>query len=583
MRLLRILAVSLPTGLWLQSACFTAPENRDFGISSKAGSSGRSNDASVDGSGGAGGGGSGASGASGTGGSGAARPDGSAGGTSDAGSCQVDGDCDDRDRCSGTEKCVAGTCQAGTALANKTNCTLTERSVPEGGLDSGGSTLIIVPGACYEGQCLKKCDETSDCDDENPCTGQEACDGLRGVCVPGIPPSCDDADDCTQDGCDPDSGACVNQLIDKDDDGHAASSLGACGDDCDDDDETIYTGAAELCDAKDNDCNGTDDDNTPFWYVDCDSDGFSASTQNSVQQCAAPAGGPPVCGGAGKWTAVAPVSAATQDCNDAVAAAHPGNEETCDGVDNDCNGVNDDVLPKKWADCDGDGYARANAPAIFSCVHEAGPPTACPTGSWTSNEPVEGSIDCRDTDAAYSPAQSEDCAAPDGIDQNCDGVVDGYRWFKDCDGDGYAAPSATSSPASSCNTPATATGCSGSGSKWVRNYPSGQRADCDDGNAAVYPYASYKSSEDRTWGYDYNCDKQVSKQYTTTGVSTTASCVMSSGFFLTCVGADGWTGSTVPECGQTAQLSLCNCISGGFLFCESCARQVTNAAAQGCR
>jgi hypothetical protein len=579
MRFLRPLAVSLVTGIFLEIACFKAPEDRDFGNRSAAGSSGTPNDASADGAGGAGGGG-GAGGRAGTGG---APTDGATG--SDAATCKADADCDDRDRCSGTEKCVAGTCQAGTALANKASCTITERNTPEAGVDSGGSTLILVPGACYEGKCLKKCSATSDCDDGNPCTGQEACDGSRGVCVSGIAPKCDDGDDCTLDSCDPSSGACENDLIDKDGDGHAASSLGACGDDCDDADKTIYEGAPELCDAKDNDCNDVKDDNTPFWYVDCDGDGFSASTQNAVQQCTAPAGGPGVCGGAGKWTAVAPVSADTQDCNDAAPGAYPDNEEVCDGVDNDCSGVSDDVLPKKWADCDGDAYARSGAPAVFSCVHSAGPPAMCPTGFWTTIEPVPGSVDCKDNDSAISPGVSEDCAAPDNIDQNCDGVIDGYAWFKDCDGDGYAAPSATSSPASSCDTPAASTGCTGSVSRWSRNYPSGQAADCDDGNSDVYPNASYKTSQDRVWGYDYNCDKQVSKQYTTTNVSTGASCVLSSGFFQTCVGADGWTGSSVPECGQSAQLSLCNCThSGGvFFFCDGCERVVTAAAPQGCR
>jgi hypothetical protein len=570
MRLLRPLALSLCTGLFLEVACFKAPEDRDFGKLTAAG--GGSNDASAGGSSGAGGGAGGRSGSASDGGD-----------ASDAATCKADKDCDDRDKCSGAEKCVAGACQAGTALANKTTCTLTERTLPEGGADAGGGTLILVPGVCYDGACLKTCGESSDCDDGNACTGQEACDGSRGVCVPGIPPKCDDGNDCTQDSCDPSSGACGNELIDEDGDGHAASSLGACGNDCDDADETVYEGAPELCDSKDNDCNTTKDDNTPFWYVDCDSDGFSASTQNAVQQCNAPAGGPGVCGGAGKWTAVAPVSAATQDCNDAVVAAHPGNEEACDGVDNDCNGVNDDVLPKKWADCDDDTYARAGAPPVFFCVHDVGPPAVCPAGSWTTNEPVAGSTDCVDTDEAINPSASEDCAAPDNVDQNCDGVTDGYVWFKDCDGDGYAATSATSSTTSSCNTPLTSTGCSQSGAKWSRRYPSGQQADCDDGNSLVYPNSLYKTSQDRTWGYDYNCDKQVSKQYTTTNVSTTASCVLSSGFFLSCTGADGWTGSTVPECGQTAQLSLCNCVSSGFLFCDSCARQVTNAGAQGCR
>ena len=45
---------------------------------------------------------------------------------------------------------------------------------------------------------------------------------------------------------------------DADGDGHARVACG--GDDCDDNDPTIYTGAPELCDGKDNDCNNVIDD-----------------------------------------------------------------------------------------------------------------------------------------------------------------------------------------------------------------------------------------------------------------------------------------------------------------------------------
>ncbi|HNH47714.1 MAG TPA: putative metal-binding motif-containing protein, partial [Myxococcota bacterium] len=118
------------------------------------------------------------------------------------------------------------------------------------------------------------------------------------------------------------------------------------------------------------------------------------------------------------------------DCNDADAAVQPCAVELCNGVDDNCNGLLDDVTTGGscwYVDGDGDGYG-VTATALLSETQPAGYVADCG--------------DCNDADTAISPGEAEFC---DGRDEDCSGVVDdhptdGSRWYRDQDVDGAGTP-----------------------------------------------------------------------------------------------------------------------------------------------
>ena len=117
------------------------------------------------------------------------------------------------------------------------------------------------------------------------------------------------------------------------------------------------------------------------------------------------------------------ISCGGEDCNDCDATIHPTATETCDGIDNDCNGTPDDGVGSAWyADDDVDGYGDAGA-SVLACDQ--------PIGF------VADDTDCDDTEVAVFPGNPEVC---DGLDNDCSGTPDdgvGTDWYADLDVDGY--------------------------------------------------------------------------------------------------------------------------------------------------
>ncbi|MBL8940308.1 MAG: putative metal-binding motif-containing protein [Archangium sp.] len=170
--------------------------------------------------------------------------------------CTNDLICDSRGRCSyecqSNTDCVgnaAGTCCSTNRCRSGSFCSVVIADA--GTRDAGTSGL--------DAGCLADID----CLDNDFCNGAETC--RAGRCVSGTNP-CFDNNPCTNDICLAASRQCTYQTIatDVDGDGHYPTQCprdaGAPADDCDDNDNTVYGGALERCDWKDNNCNGTIDE-----------------------------------------------------------------------------------------------------------------------------------------------------------------------------------------------------------------------------------------------------------------------------------------------------------------------------------
>ncbi len=379
------------------------------------------------------------------------------------------------------------------------------------------------------------------------------CDDTEENVFPEAPELCNDRDDDCDDVVDEGADEALAWYADADGDGFgdAGDVVLDCDEvagrvrddtDCDDTLAAVNPDAVEVCNGRDDDCDGEVDGaaavDPATWYLDTDGDGYGddASTWSS---CDAPDGYVALNGDCDDTSSLyhpdaaegdctdpndyncdgsvgyADVDgdgwAACEECDDASSANYPGADERCDGSDNDCDGTVDeaDALDALtwYADADGDLYGDAAA-ATVAC--------SAPVGS------VADDADCDDTRSTVNPAATELC---NGLDDNCDGVVDedtaadAATWYADADGDGYGD---AASPSAACSAPAGTVADS---------------SDCDDTRRSAYPGATeYCNTEDddcngvvddsavdaRTYWEDADGDGYGNAAVTTSACSTPA-------------------------------------------------------------
>ncbi|MFM2245270.1 MAG: hypothetical protein RL071_1344, partial [Pseudomonadota bacterium] len=264
----------------------------------------------------------------------------------------------------------------------------------------------------------------------------------------------------------------------------ANSALSAT--DCDDTRAAVNPSATEVCNGRDDDCDSLSDDadtstdlsTGALYHQDSDRDGYGGAAV-SRRYCVAPSG----------WVS------GSSDCDDSLAAVNPAATEVCNGRDDDCDSLADDLDSSLdsstgtvyYRDADSDGYGSTVTSRTCSR----------PTGY------VSAGGDCNDATSAVSPSASERC---NSVDDDCDGAtdessaVDAATWYRDADGDGYGTSGTTTR---ACTRPTGYVSVS---------------TDCADSIAAVYPGADETCNS-----RDDDCDGTSDESWVTTNFSASTS------------------------------------------------------------
>ena len=231
--------------------------------------------------------------------------------------CPVGNDCDDNNPAvnpSAIENCLTSyddNCNGKTNERDALNCVVYYYDNDKDAFGTSSSRCYCSAYGKYRALV------SNDCDDNNASINPNSTE----VCGNSIDDNCDGVVDEAENAV-----GCTVFYKDSDGDSFGVTSDNKCycsanGDyrtttngDCDDSDASTYPGAVEICDGKDNDCDGV----IPLTEADDDSDGYR------------------VC---------------DHDCEDNNNVIYPGAPELCDESDNDCDGDIDEDCPIRDAAC----------------------------------------------------------------------------------------------------------------------------------------------------------------------------------------------------------------------------------------
>jgi hypothetical protein len=290
------------------------------------------------------------------------------------------------------EATIAGGGKASQCVPDSGQCTCSALSI-----EMGASTTCFVKNEFGTCEGRRECGSAglSNCDAQVP--AQEMCNDID--------------DDC--DGATDDEGSvgCVTWYQDVDVDGYGMG-VGKCTcenpgagyskvvGDCNDMDSGVHPGVTELCNGRDDDCDGSVDEagatGCAGYSKDEDGDTYGILSDTLC-----------LCGPVAPYTGTQLI----EDCDDTDKDVHPGGKEVCNGLDDDCDGVVDPEFAGTcdlyYFDGDVDGFGTGSKK---KCI-------CGPLGYYSTQK----AGDCNDSDPTINPMAPEAC---NGKDDNCNDIVD---------------------------------------------------------------------------------------------------------------------------------------------------------------